>query len=184
MNRIAPIVLAVVGAVLLPPTTRADDLPPPPAQAREPKCPEEAQPLPPDLAAWAKRDARIAAVATAERLGDAVVPVGRAVEVDLLPTPSVSFVIRPANPGGSVARGGMFRLEIAKAATYHVAVGARSWLDVVVAGKAAEAVAHGGGPACAGIRKVVDYDLPIGTHVLMVAASDAAVTTLLVAEKQ
>lgn len=185
--RASPFLAALTCSLLLSPViaVAAGDPPPPPAtEARQPKCPEETEPLPPDLAAWATHATRIPAAATAARLGEAVLPVDRAVDVELLPTRSVEFVARPGNPGGSVARGGQFRLTIPHAGTWRVAVGARAWIEVVVDGKPVESVGHGGGPACSGIRKVVDYALPAGDHVLMLSASDATVAELLVAEKR
>ncbi|NLH82042.1 MAG: homogentisate 1,2-dioxygenase [Phyllobacteriaceae bacterium] len=140
--------------------------------------------MPPDLAAWANRAAPVSAAASADRLTDAVVPVGRAVDAALLPTRSVAFVVRPGNPGGSVAHAGLFRLSIPHAGTWRVAIAAHAWIEVVVDGKPVDSVAHGGGPACAGIAKVVDYDLPAGDHVLMLSASDAAVSEVLVVEKR
>ncbi len=179
---LATLALAGVAAVSVP-VLAEEPLPAPTAQ-RQPKCPEEAQPIPPAFASWTARTVKIAAATDAAGLAAAIVPVEKAVDVELKPAATVTFEPRPATPGGSVSRGGLFRLTIPHAGVWRVAIGMRGWIEVVVDGKPAASVGHGGGPACSGIGKIVDYDLPAGSHVLMLSASDAATGGVIVVEKR
>jgi hypothetical protein len=179
---LATLALVGVSAVAVP--ARAEEPLPAPTTQRQPKCPEEARPIPPEFSSWTARTAKIAAAADAAGLAAAVVPVDKAVDVELKPASTVTFEPRPATPGGSVSRGGLFRLTIPHAGVWRVAIGMRGWIEVVVDGKAATSVGHGGGPACSGIGKIVDYDLPAGSHVLMLSASDATTGGVIVVEKR
>ncbi len=179
---LATLALAGVSAVAVP-VFAEEPLPAPTAQ-RQPKCPEEAQPIPPEFSSWTARTVKVAAAKDAAGLAGAVVPVEKAVDVELLPASTVAFEPRPATPGGSVSRGGLFRLTIPHAGIWRVAIGMRGWIEVVVDGKAATSVGHGGGPACSGIGKIVDYDLPAGSHLLMLSASDATAGGIIVVEKR
>ena len=151
-------------------------------QAPAPKCPEEAQPIPADLAAWSARSP-IAAAADPAHLPQAVLSLGKGVDAKLLPTPAVTYALRPVKPGGKVSSGGIFQITLDHAGVYRVALDTRAWIDVVVAGKAAESLGHTGGPACSGMRKIVDYALPAGTHVIQLSAAEAAQSAILVTEK-
>lgn len=98
----------------------------------------------------------------------------------LLPTPKVAYPVRPEKPGGSVSFGGLARFTVGKAGTWRVALGTPAWVDVVKDGKAAVSIAHGHGPNCSTIRKMVDYALEPGDYLLQVAANGADRTTVLV----
>jgi hypothetical protein len=98
----------------------------------------------------------------------------------LLPTPRVAYPLRPEKPGGSVSYGGLARFTVDKAGTWRVALSTPAWVDVVKDGKASTSIAHGHGPDCSGIRKMVDYALEPGEYVLQVAANGSDKVTLLV----
>ena len=55
-------------------------------------------------------------------------------------------------------------------ATYRFAIGNASWIDIVKDGEKIQSVRHGGGPACSGIRKMVDYPLQQGTYLIQLSA--------------
>ncbi len=105
---------------------------------------------------------------------------GQAVTITLLPTPDVRYPVRPAKPGGSVSYGGVARFIVDKAGTWRVALGSGAWVDVIKGKTAMTSVAHGHGPDCSGIRKMVDYDLKPGSYVLQVAANGTDSLPLLV----
>ncbi|MDR3373899.1 MAG: hypothetical protein P4L98_09245, partial [Ancalomicrobiaceae bacterium] len=148
-------------------------------EAMQVKCPEDAVPLPAELSGWTTQLPIVAATQPGQ-IGSAEVKVGQAVKASMQMTPGVTYAARPANPGGTVSSGGIFKLSIPETGTYRVAVGTHSWIDIVDSGKLVESVNHGGGPACSGIKKMVDYPLNAGTYVLQLSAGDEMTAGILV----
>jgi hypothetical protein len=104
-----------------------------------------------------------------------------AVDLALAPTPGVTYALRPAHPGGSVSHGGMVNLTIADAGKYRIGIGSGAWIDLVRDGVSLDSVGHGHGPACSGIRKMVDFALTPGRYVLQIAGNGEATLPLIVA---
>lgn len=148
------------------------------AQERLPVC---AAPVAPtgDLAAWASPGDRTAAADMAG-LPAATLAIGEAARVKLLPTPAVRYPLRPEKPGGSVSFGGLVRLHVTTPGTYRVALGSGAWIDLVAGGEAVVSTAHGHGPDCSGIRKMVAFPLETGEYTLQIAANGADAITVLV----
>jgi len=140
------------------------------AQAEHPVCTGAPAPLPPAYAAWAAKSDLDAAGAAADLPKAAMVP-GKAVTAHLLPTRQVAYVVQPEKPGGSVSKGGMFEVKIDTGGVYRFASGSGAWIDVLKDGKILESVNHMGGPACTGIRKMVDFPLEPGRYVLQISAN-------------
>lgn len=157
----------LLAAMLLQATAHAHDA-----------CPAVLPP-PAELSGWASPrplDAgRTAARAT-------VMPLGVAVAARLPSTRDVRYVVRPEKPGGSVSHGGLFAFVVTTPGRYRVALGSAAWIDVLADGRAATSVAHGHGPDCTGIRKMVDFDLAAGRYVLQVAGNGGADLPLMVAK--
>lgn len=107
---------------------------------------------------------------------------GVAVSARLSSTRDVRYAVRPEKPGGSVSYGGVFAFTVAAPGRYRIALGSGAWIDVLANGKPATSVAHGHGPACTGIRKMVDFDLAAGHYVLQVAGNGTANLPLMVAK--
>mgnify|MGYP001054763883 CR=1 FL=1 len=146
-----------------------------------PACSAEAKPaLPAALAGWAT-PAPLAAAADHDGLARATLAPGKAATVTLLPTPTVHYPLQPEKPGGSVSHGGLLAFAIARAGNYRIALGSGAWIDVVRDGKAVVSTAHGHGPACSTIRKMVDFSLEPGDYVLQVSANAAAELAVLIA---
>lgn len=103
----------------------------------------------------------------------ALIP-GTAANAALLPTPSVHYPVRPEQPGGSVSHGGLFRFTVVEAGRYRIALGGPAWIELVHDGKSIASVAHGHGPECSGIRKMVDFDLKPGIYLVEIAGSGTA----------
>lgn len=124
----------------------------------------------------------VALKAASSRKGTAKVGLraGQAVTLALLPTPKVAYELRPEKPGGSVSFGGLARFDVPVAGVWRVALGSGAWVDVVKDGKAQTSTAHGHGPHCSGIRKMVDYDLEPGTYMLQISANGEDRLTVLV----
>ncbi len=131
------------------------------------------------FASWSSRRA-LAAAGSLEDLGTARLTLGTAVDAQLLPTGAVRYPLRPEKPGGSVSHGGLFSFHVASPGRYRVALGSAAWIDVVGGGQALVSVAHGHGPACSGIRKIVDFTLAPGDYTLQVSANAEATMGLLV----
>lgn len=105
---------------------------------------------------------------------------GVAVAARLPSTRNVRYVMRPEKPGGSVSYGGVFAFTVATPGRYRIALGSAAWIDVLAQRKPAASVAHGHGPACTGIRKMVDFDLAAGRYVLQIAGNGSANLPLMV----
>jgi hypothetical protein len=108
-----------------------------------------------------------------------LLPIGKAANVTLLPTPAVHYALRPEKPGGSISYGGLLALDVAQAGTYRIALSTAAWIDVVGKEGALRSVAHGRGPDCTGIRKMVDYVVPAGRHTLQISANGTPQITVL-----
>lgn len=146
-----------------------------------PSCDASAE-LPVSLESWS---AAVPLTAAGDRkaLRDARLTPGQAATVTLLQTPEVAYPVRPAKPGGTVSYGGMLSFSVAEEGVWRVALGAAPWVDVVKDGVALPSVAHGHGPECTGVRKMVDYHLSPGTYTLQVAANGTDTVKLLVARQ-
>lgn len=142
-------------------------------------APEE---LSASLAGW-RETAPLTAAGDRKALKKAPLALGKAAEVALLQTPKVAYPVRPAKPGGTVSYGGLLRFSVAEEGVYRVALGAAPWVDVVKDGVALPSVAHGHGPECSGIRKMVDYQLTQGDYVLQIAANGTETVTVMVARE-
>lgn len=148
----------------------AEEMPP-----AKPACTGNAAPTG-ELAPWTNP--------TAVKAGDEAakappLAVGKAASVTLLPTPDVHYALRPEKPGGSVSYGGLLALDVAQAGTYRIALSTAAWIDVIGKDGALRSVAHGHGPDCTGIRKMVDYVVPAGRYTLQISANGAAQITVL-----
>lgn len=151
-----------------------------PTKMGEATCPGDAAPLPPELAGWGDRGELTAATAPAGLDAAGVTP-GHAVVVKLAPTPAVSYLTQPEKPGGTVSSGGMLALTITQAGRYTVALDSGVWVDVLRGKEPVVSTAHGHGPACSGIAKMVTFALTPGHYTLQLAASGAPQVTVLVA---
>ncbi|MFV3076625.1 hypothetical protein [Niveispirillum fermenti] len=152
---------------------------PPLAAGEAADCAGGTVPPPPELAAWtAPAQGGLPAAVT---VADApAVMIGTAVELALRPSGTVDFPVTPGRDGKPESHAGLLTLDIARAGTYRVALGSAAWVDIVRDGASIASVAHGHGPACTGIRKIVDFPLAAGRHVLMIAASPVDRVTALV----
>jgi hypothetical protein len=171
MNRRALIVcLALCGACAAPAAAQMEHVAPACAAPME---------LPAELASWRTP---VALTAARDRKGTtkAMLMPGRAATLTLAPTPTVKYLLRPEKPGGTVSFGGLAAFIVKQAAIWRVALGAGAWIDVVKDGKAATSIAHGHGPDCTGVRKMVDYQLTPGAYTLQVAANGESSLTVLV----
>ncbi|WP_447761181.1 homogentisate 1,2-dioxygenase [Sphingopyxis panaciterrae] len=151
------------------------------ALAEELDCTTGASALPPELADWASRNAVTAAVdatfATAAPLA-----IGRAADAALKPSADVKFAVTPGKTGEGESNAGLLAFTVETAGSYRVALGAGAWVDVAKDGAALVSTAHGHGPQCSGIRKMVDFSLTPGTYLLQIAASPKPSIAVMIAK--
>lgn len=175
MKQLGCVVLAILGQPVI-----AQEAPRPMAEAA-PACPRDAEPLPAALSGWTERKP-LAAAKDEASLGDAVLAPGAAADLALADTPAVRYVVRPSHPGGSASHGGMLAFSVDSPGTYRVAIGSGAWIDVVKGKAALESTAHGHGPKCSGMRKMVDFSLRPGAYVLQVAGNGDARLPVMIAK--
>jgi hypothetical protein len=135
--------------------------------------------LPEAMASWAHPSTLKGGASAHNAKAAAIVP-GQAVVMALHPTPRIAYAVRPAKPGGSVSYGGMASFTVQQAGTWRVALGTGAWIDVIKGKKAIASTAHGHGPDCSGIRKMVDYSLQPGRYILQIAANGDDTLSVLV----
>lgn len=136
--------------------------------------------LPAELAGWSGAVPRNAA-ASAEAASGVALTVGQAARLRLVPVAGLRHAVRPEKPGGPGSHGGLAGFTVERAGVYRVALGSAAWVDVVRGGMAATSIAHGHGPACSGIRKIVNFRLSPGRYLLQVAGSGEPVVAVMVA---
>lgn len=72
-------------------------------------------------------------------------------------------------------------IDVHEAGTYRVALDSAAWIDLVRGNQAVKSIAHGRGPDCTGIRKMVDYPLTPGSYTLQISANGQPQMTALLA---
>ena len=165
-------------AVLATPFAASAQMAPAPA----PACAVLDKDIPTELAGWTDK-AALSAATSAAGLSKAVLVPGKAYLATLAPTPDVAYVVQPEKPGGTVSKGGLFSLTIDKPGAYVIALGSGAWIDVLKDGAGARSTAHGRGPACTTLRKMVTFDLTPGVYVVQVSANAEASLPIMVAAK-
>ena len=145
-------------------------------------CPATRAPLPAGLEAWA-RPAPLTAAANPADAPKATLAIGQAFDAALPNTPTVTYALRPEKPGGSVSYGGIFAVDVTKPATYTIALSTGAWIDVVRDGKPLQSAAHGRGPACTTLRKMVAFQLEPGRYLIQIAANGEPKIGIMVAER-
>lgn len=163
-----------VAAVLLPLLLAAPAVAQDPAT--DPACTNVRVALPPELAGWSQQVPVSAGVKPGE---GATLTVGQAALVAL--HPAKHLALAPSSKAAD-GNGGTLSLPITTAGTYRVALGGNAWVDLVQQGKAHPSIAHGHGPKCTGVGKIVDFKLAPGNYAIQLSGSEAANLTLLVAK--
>lgn len=150
----------------------------PMAPAGPPACAAPVAP-PGGMEGWSKM-APVAAAVRAGEVGKALLPIGSSARATLLPIGQIDFALPPARTPAAESGGGLFGFAVTTPGRYRVALGSAAWIDVVRNGRSLPSVAHGHGPACSGIRKMVDFDLQPGRYLLQIAGSEPLATGVMV----
>jgi len=111
------------------------------------------------------------------------IAIGKGAALQLQPVDTVAFAPMPSRAPKPGSFGGSYRFEVTTAGTYRIALGAAAWIDVIRDGKSLASVAHTEGPACSGIRKIVDFTLAPGRYTLQLSGAKEVPMRVLIAGK-
>jgi hypothetical protein len=145
------------------------------ATATAERCPAGPPALPPELSGWARRVPLAAAASPAAAVAAALTP-GRGYDVALRSAGEVAFAATPGKPAPAGGGAGLLSLSVDAAGGYAVGLSSAAWIDVIDArGRSVASGAHGRGPPCTGVRKVVDFTLSPGRYFLQLTGSEPSV---------
>ncbi|WP_374526477.1 hypothetical protein [Sphingopyxis sp.] len=150
-----------------------------PAMGAQPSKPAQACPanpvLPSELADWARTVPGDTFYAYGEPREADFPTLGPArTELPLHRFESLRYWIAPERKPDPFKYGGLVPIEVKKPARLVVALDAGAWIDLVRDAKFVTSVTHGHGPACSGIRKMVEFDVTPGRYVLQISSAPAA----------
>lgn len=148
-------------------------------EAARPACLAQAGP-PQEFAAW-NAPRPLSAAASADGVEAAVLPLGAARSIALLPVGQLRYAASPMREDEGAAHGGLIALEVAAGGVYRVALGSGAWIEVIRGARVRQSVGHGHGPECSGIRKIVDFELAPGRYLLQLSDSKERVVTAMIA---
>lgn len=152
-------------------------------QAPAPACPATPVALTGDLAGWVHGRAVNAAARPAGAETATLQPGVRA-DVALLPTAQITYVAVPGKAPAAGSFGGLLSIAATRAGTYRVALSAGAWVSVIGQdGKPLASAAHGHGPDCSGVRKIIDFALQPGRYVVQIEGSTSAAIGVMVVAK-
>ena len=164
--------LLCLALMMTPLAVSAATAPAPPSAA---PCPAGGAALPAGFAGWGDP----VSVTAGTRAGDgATLAIGTAAKVSLHPARHLTLV--PGGRSGDRGQGGTLTLPIEAEGTYRVALSDAAWIDLAIDGKAVATSAHEHGPACTGIRKIVQFRLTPGTYVVQLSGNPTDAVTLMV----
>lgn len=135
-----------------------------------------------ELAGWTKK-AAVTSASIESGVSSAWLAVGPSYEAALLKTPQITYVLQPEKPGGSVSNGGLFAFNADAPGVYRIALSTPAWIDLIEEGKSLQPATFGHGPDCSGIRKIVDFQLKPGRHVLQISGNADPKMVLMVTKK-
>lgn len=178
-------------ALMLPAMAHAQEAPAA-AEPSKPSCPAKPAALPADLLGWTAPSTDRAMTKYYPR---AHWLRGLNTRVSLSPIGGVAYVASPEKPVEASTYGGMMAVNVSKPGRLKVALGQRAWIDLVRGegkdfartGRKAipvPSVAHGHGPDCSGIAKIVEYDVVPGRYVIQIVnAPEAKIQAMAIAPR-
>ncbi len=141
-------------------------------------CTAKAAP-PAVMAAWST-PVDLPAATSEAGLRKAQLAPGMAVTAAFDPVDQVQYRVPPEKADGPATFGGLYSLKIAQAGTYRIASSTAPWMDVFAAKIPVTSTAHGHGPACTGIGKMVDFPLGPGDYLVQFSESLSPKTEIMV----
>lgn len=131
--------------------------------------------LPPELAGWARAASSKTIYAYGDDLGADWSPLGPArTALPLHKFESLRYGVAPGRKPDVYKFGGTIPIDAKKAGRLIVALDAGAWIDLVRDGAVVKSLAHGHGPACSGIRKIVEFDVTQGRYQLQIVNAPTA----------
>ena len=127
-------------------------------------------PPPADMAGWSTPVSLAAALTEADAARTPLAP-GMAVTAKFSPVAEVKYRVPPEKADGPATFGGLYTLKITEAGTYRIASSAAPWVDIFVQTAPVRSSAHGHGPDCTGIGKMVDFPLQPGDYLVQFSES-------------
>ena len=162
-------IVAISLAALLPATALAA-----PAERAAAACPA-APVLPPELADWARDASGKTIYAYGDDLGAEWSPLGAArTALPLHRFESLRYGVAPERKPDVHKFGGIIPIDVKRAGRLVVALDAGAWIDLVRDGAVVKSLTHGHGPACSGIRKMVEFDVTQGRYQLQIVNAPTA----------
>ena len=144
----------------------------PPAQGEA--C-SAAPALPDDLAEWARNASAKTIYAYGADLAADWGALGPArTELPLHRYESLRYGIAPERVPDVHKFGGMIPIDVKRDGRLLIALDAGAWIDLVRDGTRVKSVGHRHGPACSGIRKMVEFDVTQGRYLLQIVNAPAA----------
>ncbi len=160
--RVAALMLAV--SVALP----ALAAPAKKAPAKAESCPANPA-LPAELADWSRTISAKTIYGYGEPRDIGWPALGAArTELSLHKAESLRYWVAPEREPDVFKFGGMVPIDIKKPGRLIVALDGGAWIDLVRDGHVVKSVTHGHGPACSGIRKMVEFDVEQGRYLLQI----------------
>lgn len=142
--------------------------------ARDLSCPAGAA-LPPELADWSRDASSKTIYAYGDDLGADWSPLGAArTALPLHKFESLRYGVAPERKPDVYKFGGMIPIDVKKPGRLIVALDAGAWIDLIRDGAVVKSVTHGHGPACSGIRKMVEFDVTQGRYQLQIVNAPTA----------
>lgn len=131
--------------------------------------------LPPELADWARAASSRTIYAYGADLAADWSLLGPAkTELPLHRFESLRYGIASERKPDVHKFGGMIPIAVEKPGRLVVALDAGAWIDMVRDGARVKSIAHGHGPACSGIRKMVEFDVTQGRYLLQIVNAPTA----------
>lgn len=160
--RVAALMLAVSVAL---PTLAA---PAKKAPAKVESCPAKPA-LPAELADWSRNISAKTIYGYGEPRDIGWPALGAArTELSLHKAESLRYWVAPEREPDVFKFGGMVPIDVKKPGRLIVALDGGAWIDLVRDGHVVKSVTHGHGPACSGIRKMVEFDVEQGRYLLQI----------------
>lgn len=140
----------------------------------EPVCPSVSDGnLPADLVAWATPALGVTASAGGATPAVPIVAPGQPVQIALHPAADVRLAVTPGQKRApDNAHAGIVKLRIPQAGTWRIAASGPVWIDLLGAdGRPISSTHHGRMAPCTSLRKVVEFPLAAGDHVLQLSGN-------------
>ncbi len=154
------------------------------AQMETPKCASVSDAnLPADLSAWGRAPAALTAAAAPSAALPTLRP-GVRTTVTLHPAATVRLVLPPEQARKPEApHAGLVRVSVPTAGTWRVSASKAVWIDVLAGEATVKSTAFGALAPCTSIRKVVEFPLQPGDHVIQLSGNPGATLDLMISPK-